>query len=110
MWKILFVDDNLDYIDSFAQAFTGELQVEGFRAKDLLATDFPWHKKQYDAALIDLLMPELDGISLWNQIQLKFKIPPCFLSSLSTFMENLERMPYKMEPKIIYIKRCHMWR
>lgn len=76
-FKILIVDDEPDYCDVLAMV----LQTEGYQVQECYKPKEAVElikKEKFDLILSDLIMPEMDGISLMKEV--KKKIPDiCFI-------------------------------
>jgi DNA-binding response OmpR family regulator len=67
-WTLLIVDDNPNEMNSLAIG----LRLEGFEAKGVscgAAALQAMSEKKYDAVLIDLMMPEMNGLQLARAIR-----------------------------------------
>lgn len=82
MYKLLFVDDKLEDIEHFGKKLGPEVLVVGLRASEVLSWPRPLDLSFYDALLIDLFMPETDGLSFFKDLEfgLGFKLPTFIIS------------------------------
>lgn len=82
MYKLLFVDDKLEDIEDFGKKLGSEALVVGLCASEVLSWPRPLDFSFYDALLIDLFMPETDGLSLFKDLEfsLGFKLPTFIIS------------------------------
>ena len=86
MKKILVVDDSAlmrrvlcDIIDSDDRLEVGDIAKNGKEAYDLLK------KKSYDGMVLDVMMPEMDGLQLLEHLQRdKIQIPTIMASTITT--------------------------
>ncbi|HAG92002.1 MAG TPA: hypothetical protein DCL41_09025 [Bdellovibrionales bacterium] len=96
MDKILFVDDNLQYVSDFAQRHRVAFDVHGINASKLLKGQHQVSFDSYDAILVDLLMPEIDGLSLWKDLRENSKdVPLGFLISVN-YEPKYREMAFKL--------------
>jgi DNA-binding response OmpR family regulator len=79
--RILIVDDDPDITSSFAQA----LRDNGFEvdiANDPLLALKNFKAGSYDLLIIDIVMPEMDGFSLYEEIRkIDNKVKVCFITA-----------------------------
>ena len=79
--KILIVDDEPDITSSFNQALTDN----GFEvdiANDSLLALKNFKEGSYDLLVIDIVMPEMDGFSLYEEIRkIDNKVKVCFITA-----------------------------
>ena len=86
--KILIVEDEAKLREVLCDYFTskGELPVgarDGMQALALLGED------EYDAVLLDIMMPELDGLSVCRAVRRTDDVPIIFLTALSDEEDKL---------------------
>ena len=80
--KILIVEDEAKLREVLCDYFSskGELPVEasnGMQALELI------DENEFDAVLLDIMMPELDGLSVCRPVRRSYDIPIIFLTALS---------------------------
>lgn len=80
--KILIVEDEAKLREVLCDYFSskGELPVEarnGIQALELI------ERNEYDAVLLDIMMPELDGLSVCRAVRRTNDVPIIFLTALS---------------------------
>src|SRR6266702_8337384 len=88
--KILIVDDEPDITLSFKEALrdNGFEQVE--TANDPLLTLKNFKAGSYDLLIIDIVMPEMDGFSLYEEIRkIDSKVHVCFITAFEVNYQAL---------------------
>ena len=89
MEKILIVEDEARMRDIIADYFTAhgldcDLARDGEEALDLLRDN------DYDAILLDIMMPKLDGFAVCKEIRKKNSVPILFLTALGSEEDTLK--------------------
>jgi DNA-binding response OmpR family regulator len=88
--RILVVDDEPDITSSFEQA----LRDNGFEvdvANDSLLALKNFKAGSYDLLIIDLVMPEMDGFSLYEEIRkIDNKVKVCFITAFQINYQALK--------------------
>ena len=90
--KILIVEDEAKLREILCDYFSskGELPVEasnGIQALELI------DENEFDAVLLDIMMPELDGLSVCRAVRRTNDVPIIFLTALSDcWVMNSEQM------------------
>ena len=89
MEKILIVEDEARMRDIIADYFTAhrldcDLARDGEEALDLLRDN------DYDAILLDIMMPKLDGFAACKEIRKKNSVPILFLTALGSEEDTLK--------------------
>ena len=86
--KILLVDDEADFIDLLRARFeaNGYVVITSNNGKDALDR---FKKDKPDAILLDIMMPELDGLNVLKQIRAEDAVLPIFIV---TAFSNEERV------------------
>jgi DNA-binding NtrC family response regulator len=83
--KLLFVDDEEEIVTSLSQAlnrrgFEVNIALNGVTALEMV------DKQKYDAVVLDVKMPDIDGIEVFNQIVKKYPdLPVIILTGHSSF-------------------------
>lgn len=85
--KILIVEDEAKLREILCDYFSskGELPVEasnGIQALELI------DENEFDAVLLDIMMPELDGLSVCRAVRRTNDVPIIFLTALSDERTN----------------------
>ena len=87
--RILIVDDEPDITSSFEQA----LRDNGFKvdiANDSLLALKSFKEDSYDLLVIDIVMPEMDGFSLYEEIRkIDKKVKVCFITAFEVNYQAL---------------------
>ena len=86
--KILIVEDEAKLLEILCDYFSskGELPVEasnGIQALELI------DENEFDAVLLDIMMPELDGLSVCRAVRRTNDVPIIFLTALSDEEDKL---------------------
>ncbi len=100
--KILIIDDDED----INNLFKGYLERNGFKVDaytDPLDALCHFKKDRYDLILLDLKMPLLDGISMYNELKkIDKKITICLITADIMYLEHLKEKIPNIEKFIIY--------
>lgn len=85
---ILLVDDdpNILQVAGFAVAKAGYRTVTAKNGKQALEL---FHAEQPDLVVLDIVMPELDGVDVCRQIRTKSNVPVIFLSSMDDEVDRI---------------------
>jgi two-component system response regulator VanR len=79
--RILIVDDEPDITSSFEQALR-DIGFEVDIANDSLLALKNFKEGSYDLLIIDIVMPEMDGFSLYEEIRkIDKKVKVCFITA-----------------------------
>lgn len=89
MYKILFADDEVQLGQTVRTYFTAHgfdvtLALDGQEAIDAVALH------EFDLIILDVMMPELDGIAACREIRKSCKAPVLFLSALGEEKDHLK--------------------
>lgn len=96
MLKVLLIDDDVHYISKFSKSFEKSFEVVHATAADLLNENLQIPLSSFGAILIDLFMPEIDGLGLWKFIKSKnTKLPPAFMLS-ENYQPQYREMAFKL--------------
>lgn len=79
--KLLLVDDDKQFVTQFKNDFAHQFSIISGDANEVRAYQKSGQLQGVDAVVIDLLMPDIDGISLWRE--LKSSVPIGFILSES---------------------------
>ena len=100
--NILIIDDDEDIINLF-QTF---LEYDGYKVDaftDPIDALYSFRKNTYDLALLDLKMPKMNGMLLYEKLQ---NIDPnllfCFITANKEYIEHLKRNNPDIEKIVIY--------
>ncbi|MCB0357298.1 MAG: response regulator transcription factor [Bdellovibrionales bacterium] len=80
--RILLIDDDKQYQNWFQNEISNDFVVETLDTPDINAIEDTIRKDDFSAILIDLHLPQLDGISLWTKLSgsTRNKIPGFIIS------------------------------
>ncbi len=114
-WNLLIVDDNLNEMNSLAiglklEGFEAQGASSGVSALDLMS------KKHFDAVLIDLMMPEMNGLQLARKIHEAFPktitimmsayhLSPVQLAKANTGVVGFVPKPFCFEELVYFIRK-----
>ena len=103
--KILFVDDEPDLTSLFKKVLeSAGFSVNVFNNSADALRGFKPHL--YDLAMLDIVMPKMDGFSLYKELQ---KVDPdvkvCFLTASEKYHENLREGEYQTLSKDLFIQK-----
>lgn len=114
-WKLLIVDDNPNEMNSLAIG----LRLEGFEADGVscgTAALEAMSEKEYAAVLIDLMMPEMNGLQLARSIRASFPntitimmsayhLSPVQLAKADTGVIGFVPKPFCFEELVYFIRQ-----
>ncbi len=114
-WKLLIVDDNPNEMNSLAIG----LRLEGFEADGVAggaAALEAMSKKQYSVVLIDLMMPEMNGLQLARSIRnahpetvtimmSAYHLSPVQLAKANTGVVGFVPKPFCFEELVYFIRQ-----
>lgn len=93
MINILIVDDEKDIADLLELYMINEgYNVHKFYSSDNIMEYLSDH--QIDLALLDIMMPNIDGFELCKQIRTKFKFPIIFLTARNQEIDKIKGFSY----------------
>jgi DNA-binding NtrC family response regulator len=103
--RILFVDDEPDLTSLFKKALeSAGFNVNVFNNTADTLEDFKPHF--YDLVMLDIVMPKMDGFSLYKELK---KVDPdlkvCFLTASEKYHENLRDGEYQTLSKDLFIQK-----
>jgi two-component system OmpR family response regulator len=76
--RILLVEDDLRLAETLAEALSDQLYTVDIAANGLLAWDYV-KSLEYDLVLLDVMLPELDGITLCQQLRSQGYLMPILM-------------------------------
>lgn len=114
-WKLLIVDDNPNEMNSLAIG----LRLEGFDAEGVscgAAALEAMSREQYQAVLIDLMMPEMNGLQLARSIRTAhpgtvtimmsaYHLSPVQLAKANTGVVGFVPKPFCFEELVYFIRQ-----
>jgi DNA-binding NtrC family response regulator len=103
--RILFVDDEPDLTSLFKKVLeSAGFNVNVFNNSADTLEDFKPHF--YDLVMLDIVMPKMDGFSLYKELK---KVDPdvkvCFLTASEKYREDLREGEYQTLSKGLFIQK-----
>ena len=87
--RILLVEDDLRLAETLAEALSDQLYTVDIAANGLLAWDYV-KSLDYDLVLLDVMLPELDGITLCQQLRSQgYRMPILMITARDTVSDKI---------------------
>ena len=87
--RILLVEDDLRLAETLAEALSDQLYTVDIAANGLLAWDYV-KNLDYDLVLLDVMLPELDGITLCQQLRSQgYRMPILMITARDTVSDKI---------------------
>ena len=99
--RILLVEDDIRLAETLAEALTDERYVVDIAA-DGKSGWYQAHSLDYDLMILDLMLPELDGISLCHQLRSHgFNLPILMLTACDTINDEINGLDVGADDYIV---------
>lgn len=99
--RILLVEDDLRLAETLAEALSDQLYAVDIAADGLLAWDYA-KTVDYDLLLVDVMLPELDGITLCQQLRSQgYLMPILMLTARDTISDKITSLDAGADDYII---------
>ncbi len=100
--KIMIIDDDRD-INNLFKLF---LEYDGYKVDaftDPIDVLYSFRKYEYDLILLDLKMPNIDGITLYQKLKkIDDRVLICFITANIEYIQQLKNYIPDIEKKVIY--------
>jgi CheY-like chemotaxis protein len=103
--KILIVDDDPDVSMSLKHVLeTNRFVADSYNDPLLALQNFK--PTYYDLVLLDIKMPEIDGLDLYQKMKnIDEKIKVCFLTASEMYYERFRRKPFGQLDKYLFVPK-----
>ena len=104
--RILVVDDEPDMTLLFKMALESDGLYDVYTFNDPMVALSNFKAGFYDLVLVDIKMPEMDGLDLYEEMKkMDSKVKICFLTASEMYYEEFRKEAYSSLDKDLFIRK-----